>query len=214
MSHPDPNGPVDARPFEVGHELVNPVTGEFARILELPWENPEHRSRAELLAVAGARVVGEHLHPGITERFTVLDGELTVRLDGETTMLEAGATAAVEAGQWHDWWNATDRDVRVIVEVTPGERFGHMIETLFGLAQLGHVNAKGMPNVLQLAMFGREFSDTIVFKSPPPAIQKAVFAMLAPLAHALGYRGTYPELSRSLAQPPAAAASEGVAEEP
>ena len=116
MSHPDPNGPVSARPFEVGHELVNPVTGEFARILELPWQNPEHRSRAELLAVAGARVVGEHLHPGITERFTVLDGELTVRLDGETTMLVAGATAAVEAGQWHDWWNATDRDVRVVVE--------------------------------------------------------------------------------------------------
>jgi quercetin dioxygenase-like cupin family protein len=182
--------------------MSNPVTGESARILELPWENPEHRSRGELLAVAGARVVGEHLHPGLTERFTVLDGELTVRLNGRTMTLGAEESADVQAGQWHDWWNATDRDVRVIVEITPGERFAHMAETMFGLAQLGHVNEKGMPNFLQLAMIGREFSDTVVFKSPPPSVQKVVFALVAPLAHALGYRGTYPELSRSLARPP------------
>jgi hypothetical protein len=27
--------------------------------------------------------------------------------------------------------------------VTPGERFAHMIETVFGLARLGHTNSKG-----------------------------------------------------------------------
>ena len=44
----------------------------------------------------------------------------------------------------HDWWNASDRDARVRVEAIPGERFS-VIETLFGLARLGHTNAKGMP---------------------------------------------------------------------
>lgn len=200
MSHPDPKGPLDTRPFRVGDELQNPVTGEFGRILELPWENPECRGRAELVAVVGARVVGEHLHPGLVERFTVLEGELTVRLDGATRVLPEGETAEVHPGQWHDWWNASDRDIRVLVEVQPGERFLHMIETLFGLAQMGHVNAKGMPDLLQMVMVGREFSDTIQFRSPPPSIQKALFALLAPLAHALGYRGTYPQLSRSLAR--------------
>jgi hypothetical protein len=58
VSHPDPAGPADLRPFHVGDELQNPVTGEFARILELPWENPDGRGRAELLAVVGARVLG------------------------------------------------------------------------------------------------------------------------------------------------------------
>jgi hypothetical protein len=38
------------------------------------------------------------------------------------------------------------------VEVTPGERFAHMIETFFGLARLGHTDANGMPHVLQLAL--------------------------------------------------------------
>jgi hypothetical protein len=122
-----------------------------------------------------------------------------VRLDGVTSVLNEGETAEVRPGQWHDWWNAAERDARVVVEVTPGDRFGHLIETMFGLARLGYVNDKGMPNLLQMAMIGREFSDTVQFRSPPPAVQKAVFAVLAPIGHAMGYRGTYPQLSRSLA---------------
>jgi len=98
VSHPDPAGPADLRPFRVGDELQNPVTGEFARILELPWENPEGRGRAELLAVVGARVLGEHVHPGMVERFTALEGELTVRLDGTTRLLPEGDTAPGDAG--------------------------------------------------------------------------------------------------------------------
>ena len=109
--------------------------------------------------------MGEHRHPALVERFTVLEGELTVKLDGQTSILREGETAVVEAGVWHDWWNASDRDARVRVEITPGERFAHMIETMFGLARLGHTNAKGMPHPLQLALTAREFSDVIVFRS-------------------------------------------------
>ncbi|HYJ67628.1 MAG TPA: hypothetical protein VEX15_08175 [Nocardioidaceae bacterium] len=66
MSHPDPNVPADLTPIRIGDVWENPVTGERATILELPW---------------------------------------------------------------------TDRDARVRVETTPGERFAHMTETLFGLAR-------------------------------------------------------------------------------
>ena len=86
----------------------------------------------------------------------------------------------------------------MIVEVEPGARFAHMLETLFGLAEMGYVDEKGMPNLLQMALVGREFSDTVQFRSPPPAMQKVLFAAIAPLAHAMGYRATYPQLSRSL----------------
>jgi hypothetical protein len=68
------------------------------------------------------------------------------------------------------------------VEVTPDERFVHMIETLFGLARLGHTNNKGMPHPLQLALFAREFSDVFVFRAPPPTFQRAIFGALAPIA--------------------------------
>ena len=168
MSHPDPSGPADLTPVEIGEVWENPVTRERATILELPHTNPEGRVVAELTALVGARVVGEHRHPAIVERFTALEGELTVKLDGQTSILREGETAVIEPGVWHDWWNASDQDARVRVEITPGERFAHMIETMFGLARLGHTNAKGMPNPLQLALFAREFSDVIVFRSPPP----------------------------------------------
>jgi quercetin dioxygenase-like cupin family protein len=201
MSHPDPNGPPDLTPIKVGEVWENPVTRERATILELPFENPEGRVTSELTALAGARVMGEHRHPALVERFTVLEGELTLKLDGRTSILREGESAVVEAGVWHDWWNASDRDARVRVEITPGERFAYMIETLFGLARLGNTNAKGMPDPLQLALTARAFSDVIVFRKPPAAVQRAVFGALAPIARWRGYRATYPQLSRMVLAP-------------
>jgi quercetin dioxygenase-like cupin family protein len=201
MSHPDPNGPADLTPIQVGEVWENPVTRERATILELPHQNPEGRVSAELVALVGARVVGEHLHPALVERFTVLEGELTLKLDGRTSVLREGESALVEPRTWHDWWNAADRDARVRVEITPGERFAHMIETLFGLARLGHVNGKGMPGPLQLALFAQEFGDVLVLRRPPPGVQRAIFGALAPVARRRGYRATYPQLSRTVLAP-------------
>lgn len=48
------------------------MTREYATILELPHQNSEGRAVAELLARTGAKVVGEHRHPEIVERFTAL----------------------------------------------------------------------------------------------------------------------------------------------
>ena len=76
-----------------------------------------------------------------------------------------------------------------------------MIETLFGLARLGHTNAKGMPPPLQLALLAPEFSDVVVFRRPPPAIQRVIFGALAPIARWRGYRATYPQLSRTVLAP-------------
>ena len=201
MSHPDPSAPADRRPIEPGDVLENPVTGEHAVVLELPWHNTESRAVAELTALPGARVVGEHLHPALHERFSVLRGELTVVRDGGRSVLRAGESADIEPGVWHDWWNEGQEDAVVRVEITPGERFVHMIETLFGLAREGHVNAKGMPNPLQLALTAQEFSDVIVFRRPPRPVQRLVFGALTPIARRRGYRATYPSLSRTTLAP-------------
>jgi mannose-6-phosphate isomerase-like protein (cupin superfamily) len=200
-SHPDPNGPPDRTPISVGEVWENPVNRERLTILERPWDNPAGRAIFEMTALVGARVVGEHRHPAIVERFTVIEGELTVKRNGQTGVLRQGETGIAEAGVWHDWWNAGGRDARVRVEITPGERFLHMIETFFGLARLGHTDSKGMPRLLQLVPIAREFSDVVVFRSPPPAVQRVVFGVLAPIAHGCGYRATYPQLSRAALAP-------------
>ena len=200
-AHPDSSAPADRRPIEPGEVWENPVTRERAVVLELPWQNSDGRAVAELTALAGARVMGEHQHPASHERFSVLQGELTVVRDGQRSVLRAGDSAHIEPGVWHDWWNEAEADAVVRVEVTPGERFVHMIETLFGLARQGHVNAKGMPTPLQLALTAQEFSDVIVFRKPPRAVQRAMFGALTPIATRRGYRPTYPNLSRTTLAP-------------
>ncbi len=201
LPHPDPNGPPDRRPIKLGEVFENPVTGECGQPLELPWQNQQGRLVVELTALAGARVMGEHYHPTITEYFTPLEGELTVKCSGQVRILRQGETAVVEPGVWHDWWNATGRDIRVHIEITPGERFLHMIETFFGLARLGHTDSKGMPHPLQLALCAREFSDVIVFRTPPRLVQHVVFGALGLVARSRGYRATYPQLSRTVLAP-------------
>jgi quercetin dioxygenase-like cupin family protein len=181
--------------------LGEPCHRERATILERPWDNPAGRATAELTALVGARVVGEHRHPALVEKFTVLEGELTVKRNRQTSILHQGKTAIIERDVWHDWWNASDRHARVRVEITPGERFVHMIETFYGLARLGHTDRKGMPSALQLALSAREFSDVIVFRSPPRAVQHAIFGAVAPIARWRGYRATYPQLSRIVLAP-------------
>jgi mannose-6-phosphate isomerase-like protein (cupin superfamily) len=201
MSHPEAQGSPDRTPVQIGEVWENPVTGERATILERPWDNPAGRGIAELTARVGARVMGEHRHPALVEQFTVLEGELTVKRGGQTSILQQGEMAVIEPGVWHDWWNAGDRDARVRVEVTPGERFLYMIETFFGLARLGHTDGKGKPYPLQLALTAQEFSDVLVFRSPPPAVQRTLFGALGLVARWRGYRGTYPQLSRMVLAP-------------
>ena len=99
MAHPDPCGPPDHTPIQVGEVWENPITGEYATILELPHQNSEGRAAAELLARAGAEVVGEHRHPGIVERFTVLEGELTVN----RTAVFVGVCHEKGCGVWQRW---------------------------------------------------------------------------------------------------------------
>jgi hypothetical protein len=77
MSHPEPLGPPDRSSIEIGEVWENPVTRERATILERPWDNPVGRATAELTAHVGARVMGEHRHPALVERFMVLEGEWT-----------------------------------------------------------------------------------------------------------------------------------------
>lgn len=201
MSHPDPHGQPDLTPITVGEVFENPVTRERSVIVERPWDNPEGRLTSEMTALVGSRVAGEHYHPALVERFTVLEGALTVKCNGQTSLLRQGESTVIQAGVWHDWWNAADHDARVRVEITPGERFALLLETFFGLARLGHTDSKGIPHLLQLALTALEFSDVIVFRAPPPVVQRAIFGAISPVARWRGYRATYPQLSRTVLAP-------------
>lgn len=171
-----------------GDVLENPVTGERVVIRIGSAETGGARGVADLYIRPGGAVVGEHWHPAMEEWFVVLRGRVDFRLAGKEETAEPGRQVYVPAGVAHDWWNAGGEEARVRVEVRPGARFEAFILNLFGLAQDGKTNARGLPNLLQLALLAREFSDVIRFTRPAPAIQSLLFGVLAPVARLAGYR--------------------------
>jgi quercetin dioxygenase-like cupin family protein len=175
-----------------GDVAENPVTGERVVVRVGTEDSGGELLVAELFVRPGGAVAGEHVHPGIDEWFTVLEGRVGFRLDGLESVAPVGERLHVPPGMAHDWWNAGDREARVIVEVSPAARFEEAVLNTFGLARDGKTNAKGMPNLLQVALFAREFEDVLYFTSPPRPVQRVLFAVLAPVARLLGYRGSYP----------------------
>ncbi len=178
---------------KAGDVYENPVTGERAVIRIGTDETGGELLAVDLYVRPGGAVMGEHLHPAIEERFTPLRGQVGIRLSGQDVVGELGKTLIAPAGMTHAWWNAGPEEALVRIEIRPAARFEEMILNAFGLAQDGKVNRKGMPKLLQLAVFAREFDDVVWFTRPPRVVQRVLFAILAPIARLLGYRGSYPE---------------------
>jgi quercetin dioxygenase-like cupin family protein len=174
-----------------GQTTYNKITGERIIIVTGTEDNAEGNLVADLYISPGGAVAGEHVHPNIEERFTVLSGKVGFRINGVEQIASLNTELVVTPGIAHDWWNAGDEEAYVRVDIRPGIRFELMAQNLFGLANDDKTNAKGMPNPLQLAIFGKEFQDVLYFTSPPRWVQKLMFAIVAPIARLVGYQGSY-----------------------
>lgn len=181
--------------------LHNPATGEIARFFAEDADG--RRIEADLWLRPGAAVAGAHVHDNLIERFEVREGEVGFKLDGSERVLRPGdPVVEVPAGTVHDWWNAGEGVAHVRAEVAaapaatgrPAARFVAVIEALWSVGVLGHVNAKGLPNPLWLAAIMREYRDAIRVVSPPAAVQAALFGPLAAIARLTGRDPLAPEL--------------------
>ena len=168
--------------FPAGTVLHNPVTGEYARVVEHTAE----RAVGELLAVPGAAVAGPHSHPAQEERFEVVAGVMGYRLGEHRGELRTGEAVTVPPGVVHDWWNAGEGDLRARVSVAPPGLFAGMIGAVWGLAVAGRTTAKGMPKLVDAALLAETFADEIVFERPPQAVQRALAGTVAPIARRRG----------------------------
>ncbi len=180
-----------------GEVSDNPVTGEYVVLLTDPDEQSEGVLVAQLTVRPGGRVATAHFHPHIRERFHVIEGEVGFLLGEEKRTLAAGDSAEVPPGTVHDWWHEGEGDALVVVEVDPGGRFREMIGTIFGLARDGKVDSKGVPRPLQLAVTASAYRDVMVITSPPPLIQRLIFAVLAPIGRMRGLQPKYEEYLHS-----------------
>jgi mannose-6-phosphate isomerase-like protein (cupin superfamily) len=135
-----------------GQVVTNPVTGERVLLLTDPETHPDRTLVAHLFVRLGGRVAAPHVHPVATERFHVLAGRVGFQVGGRQRVLQAGESYEVPPRIVHDWWQIGTEEAQVLVEVTPGERFVGVIGTTFGLARDGHVDARGLPHLLQAAV--------------------------------------------------------------
>jgi quercetin dioxygenase-like cupin family protein len=191
MSSPYPN------PAGRGQVFDNPITGEHVVVLTDPSTNSDRALVTELTARPGARVSGPHFHPESTERFHVLRGTVGFTIGGTERLLVPGEYAEVPKGVVHDWWQTGDEEARVVVEVTPGDRFAEIGRTMIGLVHDGKATRRGAPSLVQLAVIMQEYHDVFMMASPPPWVQRLLFAALAPVGRLMGLRASYPKYLES-----------------
>jgi len=178
-----------------GDVLVNPATGERLVFLRTAADSGGAALEYELEFVPRGFSARDHLHPRQSERHEVLEGSLELVVDGVERRLGPGEAETVPAATRHRIFATQERPLLGRFTVSPALESEVLLETLFGLAAHGKVGPSGDPPLLQLAVIFDEFAELGRPPRPSPRVQKALFAPLAALGRARGYRSRYAEYS-------------------
>jgi quercetin dioxygenase-like cupin family protein len=170
----------------VGEEIENPRTGQRMVFLQTGAETGGELLRIECFNSATGVDEPEHCHPLQESRAEVISGTLRFRVAGEVQEVRAGETHAIPAGVPHSFGNFGDEEAHWIAEFRPALRTDAFFESLFELAARDQLNELGMPSLLQLALSVPAFSQEIRVTKPPWPVQRALFAMLGPIARLRG----------------------------
>jgi quercetin dioxygenase-like cupin family protein len=142
--------------------------------------------RIEIWTEPGGGVLAEHVHPKLEERYEVLEGEVTVRLDGKPRRAGAGERLVVPAGVRHSFQNTGEGTAHLMVEAEPALQLRESIEDGVRLGQSGRLTAggkpRGMRGLIEAAALAHRYRETVVLSSPPPAMQRLLFPLLARFA--------------------------------
>ncbi|HEY3727709.1 MAG TPA: cupin domain-containing protein [Solirubrobacteraceae bacterium] len=174
-----------------GDALQNPVTGETLIFHLTSEETGGEAVLVETIVAPDGFVAAAHLHPGQTERFEVLEGDLGLRIGSDELVARPGDVITVPAGVGHRFHNHGQQEVRFLCEIRPALGFESLIETMFTLAAEGKTNRKGMPNPFRLAVIARAHFDTVRLPVVPAAMQRAALTIGALIGRLAGYKPHY-----------------------
>jgi mannose-6-phosphate isomerase-like protein (cupin superfamily) len=141
--------PMEGRP----RRIYNPVQRDAATFLQTSEETGGARTLAQLEVAPGGKVT-PHYHLAYSERFKVLEGQLTVDIDGVRHELEAGGEAVAAPRSLHAWSNPGAERSVAHIELRPGSSgFEKALRVTYGLAADGRVLNNGVPrNPLHAAL--------------------------------------------------------------
>jgi quercetin dioxygenase-like cupin family protein len=171
--------------------ITNPRTGQTYHFLQTAASSNGALLEIESVFAPGSKEPPPHYHPAQSEEFTILKGELTVKLGKEIHVLRAGEALHLPAGTVHAMWNRSAEHTIVNWKTRPALNSEQLFETFTGLANDQRTNADGKPGLLQLAVTVPYFSNVFRVVKPPLAVQKVLFTALRPIGALLGYKPVY-----------------------
>ncbi len=175
--------------------LIHPITGERVVFWKRARDSDGELLELTIYMAPGGFIATPHVHPQQEERFEISGAEVMMRLGRHERLYKPGEVAIVPAGTPHTWWNPSKTEAAALIQFRPALDTETMFETFFGLAADGKVNAKGMPNPLQMMVLGRHFSREARPAPPLSWVAVPLSYMLAPIGRLLGYRARYEKYS-------------------
>jgi mannose-6-phosphate isomerase-like protein (cupin superfamily) len=172
-----------------GETTENPPTGETTTFVVTAADSDGALLQLDVAMAPGRPGPPMHVHRSFAETHDVREGRLGITMEGSERVIEAPGTIQIPRATPHTFRVVGDEPVRTVVEYrTPG-RYEDFIDRLYALAREGKVDDKGAPkNILQTAVIARPHLDEFALAKPPYAVQKALFAVLAPVGRLFGFR--------------------------
>lgn len=176
--------------IQIGDSFENPVTRERFVWRATTASTAGEYCEFDLHLGPGAKLAAAHRHPGQVESFSLLSGELQLKLDGQRRTLTAGEEVVVPGGAAHSWGNVADEPAHVLVRLTPSAMIDEYFEAFCRIASSGRANKAGLPrNPLQFAVLLDRHRDEFALPSPfAQALAGPAVRVLAVVGRAAGYR--------------------------
>jgi quercetin dioxygenase-like cupin family protein len=189
VTHPVAGKREAATVLRRGEWLENPVTGERVLIRTTAAESGGERFEIECFLLPDAPRQPEHLHPRQESAITVVKGVCGVKRAGEVRFATPGQRIIVPARAPHQVWNAGGDTLHLHVEQRPAlQSSERLLVAVFSLAAAGKTDSRGVPSLLQQVVMIPAYADAVRFAGTPWPVQRAVCALLGPVARVRGHR--------------------------
>lgn len=167
----------------------NPIIGDKVTFLKTSEETKGEYTLVQVELKAGGSN-SLHYHKAFTEKFEVLNGELTVQVKKEFKRLTHGETYTVPKFVLHNFMNKSDKPVHFLVELRPGNTgFENCLKIGYSLAVDGATNKHGIPNKFSHLAILLDLSDTNL-----PGIYSLINPVMSKVAERARKKGVEKEL--------------------
>ena len=175
---PRAHGREEIMPDEQSRVIHNKLTGQLIRVIE----SNDQCLKMEALYPPHSPKPVHHYHPYQTEIFTVLRGELFVKLDDANYILKDGDQLIIPACVKHSMWNASEHETTVHWEVRRAMKTVEFFEVVANTLDVKGNRRNSKPSLWKTLAIALTFENEFRMARPPFIFQKIIFTILKPLS--------------------------------